>query len=92
MLEQFLDEDCLIEAQAVTSVAELFEGFDAWSDDARIRFKLDKGRFSQRMKAKGFALERRALVKGQPAVRVIVGVRLRPEVDRRQKYDGGGSY
>ncbi|MEG3177116.1 hypothetical protein U1872_12815 [Sphingomonas sp. RB3P16] len=38
-----------------------------------------KGRLSQRMKAKGFVLDRKTMVKGDQAVRVIAGIRLKAD-------------
>ena len=62
-----------------TPVVTLFENFDFWADSSGVKGKPDKGRFSQRLKAKGYQLDRQTLVKGKPAVRVIVGLKLRTD-------------
>lgn len=77
IIEQWMEEYCIVDQSAIAPVATLFESFDIWSDDARVKAKLDKGRFSQRVKAKGYVLDRKTLVKGKPAVRVVLGLRLR---------------
>lgn len=79
IIEQWTEENCIIEKSAVTAVVTLFENFDTWADDSGIKGKPDKGRFSQRLKAKGYQLERQTINKGKPAVRVISGLRLRTE-------------
>lgn len=68
----------IVDSGAVTPVATLFENHDDWAQHARVKGNLDKGRFSQRVKAKGYQLERKTLSKGAAAVRVIVGLKLRP--------------
>ena len=76
ILEQWKEECCVVDPAAVTAVAALYQSFSYWAEDAGVRFKPDKGRFSQRLKAKGYALERRVIEKGKSAVRVVVGLRL----------------
>lgn len=78
-VEQWLEECCVIDGTACEPVANLFSNHDFWAGESGIRFKLDKGRLSQRLKAKGFQLERRVMHTGKPAVRVIVGLRLRTD-------------
>ena len=78
IIEQWIEECCIVDSVAVTSVATLFENHDDWAQNARVKGILDKGRFSQRVKAKGYQLERKTLTKGAAAVRVIVGLKLRP--------------
>jgi putative DNA primase/helicase len=77
ILEQWIDEHCIVDPDAIETVLSLFENFDFWADSARIKAKPDKGRFSQRLKAKGYQLERRTVITGNPAVRVIRGLKLR---------------
>jgi putative DNA primase/helicase len=77
VLEQWIEDCCIVDAGAVSAVAELFTSHSFWADEARVKAILDKGRFSQRLKAKGYALERRTLFTGKPAVRAVVGLRLR---------------
>lgn len=79
ILEQWIEERCIIDGSAVAAVADLFDSHSAWAEEARVKATLDKGRFSQRLKAKGYQLERRTLFTGKPAVRVIAGLRLRSE-------------
>ena len=76
IMEQWIDDNCVVEAGAVTAVASLFSNFDLWADTNGVRFKPDKGRFSQRLKAKGYRLDRKVLAPGDPAVRVVLGLRL----------------
>ena len=76
VLEQWQEECCVVDPSAVTAIAALYQCFSYWADDAGVRFKPDKGRFSQRLKAKGFALDRRVMEKGKAAVRVVVGLSL----------------
>lgn len=78
IIEQWIEECCIVDSGAVTSVASLFENHDDWAQNSRVKGNLDKGRFSQRVKAKGYQLERKTLSKGAAAVRVIVGLKLRP--------------
>jgi P4 family phage/plasmid primase-like protien len=79
IVEQFIEERCVVEASAVEIVAFLFNSHNTWAEDCGIRHKLDKGRLSQRLKAKGFGLDRRVMHAGKPAVRVVVGLRLRTD-------------
>jgi P4 family phage/plasmid primase-like protien len=76
ILEQWIEENCSVEKSAVETVQSLFENFDFWADSSGVRAKPDKGRFSQRLKAKGYQLDRQTMVKGEPAVRIIRGLRL----------------
>lgn len=76
-IEQWIEERCVVDPSAVTSVVDLFGDFDPWADEAAIKDKPKKGRFSQRLKAKGYSLDRRTIVTGKQPVRVIVGLRLR---------------
>lgn len=85
VLEQWIEDCCIVEKTSVTAVASLFESFDFWADNAGVRAKFDKGRLSQRLKAKGYELTRRTLVTGKPAVRVIVGLRLRTDDELPRK-------
>jgi phage/plasmid-associated DNA primase len=78
-LEQWIEERCIVEAGAVSAVADLFSNHSFWAEEACIKATLDKGRFSQRLKAKGYEHKRQTLVVGKQAVRVIVGLRLRPD-------------
>lgn len=77
ILEQFLEDRCVIHPQEFTSVANIFGDFAMWADESGVRQKPDKGRFAQRLKAKGYRLERRVIEKGSGSVRVVVGLRLR---------------
>jgi len=77
IMEQWIDDNCVVEPGAVTSVAELFADFDMWAETSGIRYKPDKGRFSQRLKAKGYQLDRKTLVTGKSAARVVLGLRLK---------------
>lgn len=79
ILEQWIEDRCVIDGNAVAAVADLFDSHSAWAEEARVKATLDKGRFSQRLKAKGYQLERRTLFTGKPAVRVIAGLRLRTD-------------
>jgi hypothetical protein len=78
-MEHWVEERCIVDPTAVTPVAELWADFDPWADDSGIRAKPDKGRFSQRLKAKGYQLDRVTIDRGRPAVRVVRGLRLRKE-------------
>jgi putative DNA primase/helicase len=82
ILEQWKSDCCVVDPSAITTVAALYVSFGYWADEAGVKFKPDKGRFSQRLKAKGFILERRVVEKGQCAVRVVVGLRLYEEESR----------
>lgn len=82
MVEQWVEECCVVDADACEIVSNLFDNHDAWADACGIRFKLDKGRLSQRLKAKGYQLERRVMHKGKSAVRVVAGLRLRTDEEQ----------
>ena len=58
VIEQWIDEDCVVEPGTVTPVANLFDNYKNWAEEAGVKATLDKGRFSQRLKAKGYALDR----------------------------------
>lgn len=77
VIEQWIEENCVVDINAVTPVADLFGSFDAWADINGVRSKPDKGRFSQRLKGKGYRPDRKVISTGQQPVRVIVGLRLR---------------
>jgi putative DNA primase/helicase len=77
IMEQWIEECCIIDDTAFETVSSLFENFDLWADSSRIRSKPDKGRFSQRLKAKGYQLDRGVVVTGTPAVRIIRGLKLK---------------
>lgn len=77
IVEQWIEECCVIDEAAVTPTAILFESHDDWAQNARVRANLDKGRFAQRLKAKGYRLDRKVVYPGKPAVRVVMGIRLR---------------
>jgi P4 family phage/plasmid primase-like protien len=79
IMEHWVEERCVVDPAAVAPVAELWADFDPWADDSGIRAKPDKGRFSQRLKAKGYQLDRVTVDRGRPAVRVVRGLRLRKE-------------
>lgn len=67
--------------EPVRGSSNLFDSHNMWADECGIRHKLDKGRLSQRLKAKEFALERKVKFTGKPAVRVVVGLRLRTDAE-----------
>ena len=94
IVEQWIEEFCIIDGNACETVASLFSSHDFWADESGIRHKLDKGRLSQRLKAKGFQLERRVMQTGKPAVRVIVGLRQRNEDEAplRSVFERGALY
>lgn len=77
IIEQWIEECCIVDKLEISPIRVLFESFDGWADDARIRAKPDKGRFSQRLKANGYSLSRKVLLKGKSSVRVAEGLRLR---------------
>lgn len=77
IVEQWIEECCSVDETAVTPIGDLFVSFDPWADDSRVKAKPDKGRFSQRLKAKGYQLDRLTMDRGRPAVRVVRGLRLR---------------
>ena len=79
ILEQWIEDRCVVDSNAVSPVAEMFGSHSDWAEDARVKATLDKGRFSQRLKAKGYQLERRTLFTGKPALRVIAGLRLKTD-------------
>ncbi len=79
IVEQWIEESCVVDASGCEPVARLFASHDIWAEGSGIRHRLDKGRLSQRLKAKGYQLERRVMQTGKPAVRVIVGLRLRTD-------------
>ena len=79
ILEQWIEENCIVDKLAKAPVATLFDNFDPWADGCGIKGKPDKGRFSQRLKAKGYQLDRQTLFKGKPALRVVTGLRLRTD-------------
>ena len=80
-VEQWIEEACIVDPQAFETVADLFANHHFWAEESGIRHRLDKGRLSQRLKAKGYQLERRVMHTGSPAVRVIVGLRLRTDAE-----------
>lgn len=77
IVEQWIEEHCIVDQAAIETVLSLFENFDFWADSSGVKAKPDKGRFSQRLKAKGYQLDRRTMITGTPAVRVIRGLKLR---------------
>jgi len=79
LLQQWIEDKCVAEKDVATPVIVLFQDFGVFEEEAAVRFKVDIGRFSQRLKAKGFRLDRKTLAKGKSAVRVIVGLRLRTD-------------
>ena len=79
IMEQWMEDRCLVEAEAITPVATLWDDFSPWADDAGIRAKPDKGRFSSRLKGKGFDLMRKALQPGKQPARCVKGLRLKTQ-------------
>jgi P4 family phage/plasmid primase-like protien len=79
IMEQWMEDHCLVEAEAITPVATLWNDFSPWADDAGIRAKPDKGRFSSRLKGKGFDLMRKALQPGKQPARCVKGLRLKTQ-------------
>jgi putative DNA primase/helicase len=77
IIEQWIEENCVVDAGAVEMVVVLFENFSSWGGMAGVRAMPDKGRFSQRLKAKGYKLDRKTMTPGKAAVRVIAGLRLK---------------
>lgn len=79
IMEQWMDDRCIVDPDAITPVATLWDDFSPWADDAGIRAKPDKGRFSSRLRAKGFDLVRKVLQTGKQPARCVKGVRLKTE-------------
>ena len=82
IMEQWIEDECMVEVGAITPVAILWDNFSPWADEAGIRAKPDKGRFSSRLKAKGFELVRKVLATGKQPARCIQGLRLKTDDER----------
>ncbi|WP_458525601.1 DNA primase family protein [Onishia taeanensis] len=69
---QFLDEECLKDADSRVSVAELYSAYKRWVDENGITHKLSRRKLGDRLEVLGFTRGR-----GAKGVRGVYGLRLR---------------
>jgi putative DNA primase/helicase len=69
-LAEFLDEECALESGSWASTRSLWERYDTWSKQARIKFPLTSRKFTNALKASGLQPEKMGEARGWSGIRL----------------------